>query len=106
MKKTDKGNPKDVTDKKATNVTRRAALVGMAGAAGTVLARTASGQDVQVSSAPRLRVPPDPTKTVGRLASEFGERSPFEPGEAAIHEAHRFYLPSDCIIGLAPLLFA
>jgi sulfane dehydrogenase subunit SoxC len=78
MSKDETVKSKDVADNATTNVTRRAALVGMAGAAGTVLARTTSGQEVQVSSAPRPRVPPDPTKTVGRLASEFGERSPFE----------------------------
>lgn len=78
MKKEEKDTAKNGKDEASTNVTRRAALVGMAGAAGTVLARTASGQEFQVSGAPRLRVPPDPTKTVGRLASEFGERSPFE----------------------------
>ncbi len=60
------------------NVTRRAALAGMAGAAGTVLARGANGQDVQVSAGGRPQVPADPTKVIGRLASEFGERSPFE----------------------------
>jgi sulfane dehydrogenase subunit SoxC len=69
-----KAEPKE----QAMNVTRRAALVGMAGAAGTVLARTASGQDVQVSSGNRPRVPDDPSKVVGKLASEFGERSSFE----------------------------
>ena len=50
----------------------------MAGAAGTVLARAASGQDVQVSSVTRPQVPEDPTKVVGKLASELGECSPFE----------------------------
>ncbi|MEM7500954.1 MAG: sulfite dehydrogenase [Pseudomonadota bacterium] len=66
MKDTDKGN-----------VTRRAALAGMAGAAGTVLGRTAQGQDVQTSS-DRPWVPDDPTKVMGDWASERGERSPFE----------------------------
>ena len=76
--KEEKGITKKDNDGASKNVTRRAALVGMAGAAGTVLARTASGQEVQVSGGARPRVPPDPTKTVGRLASEFGERSQFE----------------------------
>lgn len=76
--KEEKGTTEGRKDEAPTNVTRRAALVGMAGAAGTVLARTANGQDVQVSGGTRPRVPEDPTKTVGRLASEFGERSQFE----------------------------
>ena len=76
--KEEKGTTEGRKDEAPTNVTRRAALVGMAGAAGTVLARTASGQEVQVSGEARPRVPADPTKTVGRLASELGERSPFE----------------------------
>ena len=59
------------------NVTRRAALAGMAGAAGTVLARAASGQEVQVST-DRPWVPDDPTKVMGEWASPLGERSPFE----------------------------
>ena len=74
----DKKGPAADEKSGALNVSRRAALVGMAGAAGTVLARTASGQDVQVSGADRIAVPEDPTKVQGRLASEFGERSPFE----------------------------
>lgn len=78
MKKDETGRPRETSKSASTNVTRRAALVGMAGAAGTVLARTASGQEVQVSSAPRPQIPADSTKTVGRLASEFGERSSFE----------------------------
>ena len=69
MKDTDKGN-----------VTRRAALAGMAGAAGTVLGRTAKGQDVQTSS-DRPWVPDDPTKVMGDWASERGERSPFETAQ-------------------------
>ena len=60
------------------NVTRRTALLGMAGAAGTVIARAASGQEVQVSGAQRPQVPNDPTKLPGTLASDIGERSPFE----------------------------
>jgi len=76
-----KKDEKDVVGKgndERGNVTRRAALAGMAGAAGTVLARAASGQDVQVSSGTRPQVPEDPTKVVGKLASELGECSPFE----------------------------
>ena len=69
MKDTDKGN-----------VTRRAALAGMAGAAGTVLGRTAKGQDVQTSP-DRPWVPDDPTKVMGDWASERGERSPFETAQ-------------------------
>lgn len=58
-------------------LTRRAALAGMAGAAGTVLGRTAHGQDVQVS-ADRPWVPEDPTKVLGNWSSPRGERSLFE----------------------------
>lgn len=60
------------------NISRRTALVGMAGAAGTVLARAGNGQEVQVSGTDRPTVPQDHTKVPGRLASEFGSRSPFE----------------------------
>lgn len=66
-------------DKKELNVTRRAALVGMAGAAGTVLARTAAGQDLQVSGSDRPVAPDDPTRVLGnRWSSELGKRSPYE----------------------------
>ncbi len=77
----DKKHTRDTKGKSGNeklNVTRRSALVGMAGAAGTVLARASSGQEVQVSGAVRPKVPEDPTKIVGKLASEFGQRSPFE----------------------------
>ncbi len=59
------------------NVTRRAALAGMAGAAGTLLARGGAGQEIQVSG-DRPWVPEDPTKSLGEWASPYGERSPFE----------------------------
>lgn len=68
-----------MTEKKKLNVTRRAALVGMAGAAGTVLARTAAGQDVQVSGSNRPVAPDDTTKVLGsHWSSELGKRSPYE----------------------------
>jgi len=64
---------------KELNVTRRAALIGMAGAAGTVLARTASGQDLQVSGTDRPVAPDDPTRVLGsKWSSELGQRSPYE----------------------------
>jgi len=64
---------------KELNVTRRAALIGMAGAAGTVLARTSRGQDLQVSGASRPVAPEDPTKVMAnRWATDLGERSPYE----------------------------
>jgi sulfane dehydrogenase subunit SoxC len=64
---------------KELNVTRRAALIGMAGAAGTVLARTASGQELQVSGTDRPVAPDDPTKVLGsKWSSELGQRSPYE----------------------------
>ena len=64
---------------KDLNVTRRAALIGMAGAAGTVLARTANGQDLQVSGTARPVAPDDPTKVLGsKWSSELGQRSPYE----------------------------
>ncbi len=64
-------------DRPGLNVTRRAALAGMAGAAGTILVRSVDGQDVQASS-DRLWVPDDPTKVLGTWSSVYGERSPFE----------------------------
>jgi sulfane dehydrogenase subunit SoxC len=68
-----------MTEKKKLNVTRRAALVGMAGAAGTVLARSAAGQDVQVSGSSRPVAPDDTTKVLGsHWSSELGKRSPYE----------------------------
>ena len=64
---------------KDLNVTRRAALIGMAGAACTVLARTANGQDLQVSGTARPVAPDDPTKVLGsKWSSELGQRSPYE----------------------------
>jgi sulfane dehydrogenase subunit SoxC len=72
------GDDEQAVSKEPLNVTRRTALLGMAGAAGTVIARAASGQEVQVSGAQRPQVPDDPTKLPGPLASDIGERSPFE----------------------------
>ena len=43
------------------NITRRSALVGMAGAAGTIIAKSASGKEIQVSS-DRPYAPEDPSK--------------------------------------------
>lgn len=72
-------NERDGSDlKQQLNISRRAALVGMAGAAGTVLARTGGGQEVQVSGNDRPNVPKDSTRSPGKLASDFGGRSPFE----------------------------
>lgn len=59
------------------NVTRRAALAGMAGAAGTVLAKGAGGKEVQ-ASVDRPWAPDDPSKVLGSWSSEFGQRSAFE----------------------------
>ncbi len=68
-----------MTEKRQLTVPRRAALVGMAGAAGTVLARTAAGQDVQVSGSNRPVAPDDTTKVLGsHWSSELGKRSPYE----------------------------
>ncbi len=68
-----------MTKKKDLNVTRRAALLGMAGAAGTVLARSAAGQEVQVSGSNRPVAPEDPTKVPGsRWSSTLGRRSSYE----------------------------
>ena len=60
-------------DKKPLNITRRAALLGAAGAAGTVLARTADESDVQVSGSDRPTAPEDSTKVLGNWASEVGQ---------------------------------
>lgn len=56
-------------------VTRRAALLGMAGAAGAAIVQTAGGRVIQ--QAPAL-APDDPTKVPGRPTSELGGRSAFE----------------------------
>ncbi len=93
--------------KKALNVTRRAALIGMAGAAGTVLARTAAGQDVQVSGSSRPVAPDDTTKVLGsHWSSELGKRSPYEAlkrvpsrtlssSETPLQELHGTITPAD-----------
>ena len=59
-------------------VTRRAALLGMAGAAGAAIVQTAGGRVIQLSPA---AVPDDPTKVQGALPSKLGQRSPFEKPE-------------------------
>ena len=60
------------------NITRRSALVGMAGAAGTIIARTASGQEIQTSTN-RPFAPEDPSKvTAKQWATKIGKRSVFE----------------------------
>ena len=96
-----------MTEKKKLNVTRRAALVGMAGAAGTVLARTAAGQDVQVSGSNRPVAPDDTTKVLGsHWSSELGKRSPYEAlkrvpsrtlssSETPLQDLHGTITPSD-----------
>jgi sulfane dehydrogenase subunit SoxC len=88
------------------NISRRSALLGMAGAAGTVLSRTAAGQDMQVSGSSRPRVPDDPTKVLGNWSTEVGQRSPFEQlrratsatlasSESPLRELHGTITPSD-----------
>ena len=96
-----------MTDKKEMNVTRRAALVGMAGAAGTMLARSAAGQDVQVSGSTRPVAPDDPTKVLGsHWSSDLGKRSPYEElkrvpsrtlssSETPLQELHGTITPAD-----------
>lgn len=96
-----------MTEKKKLNVTRRAALVGMAGAAGTVLARTAAGQDVQVSGSSRPVAPDDTTKVLGsRWSSDLGQRSPYETlkrvpsstlssSESPLQDLHGTITPAD-----------
>lgn len=96
-----------MTEKKELNVTRRAALIGMAGAAGTVLARTAAGQDVQVSGSSRPVAPDDTTKVLGsHWSSELGKRSPYEAlkrvpsrtlssSETPLQELHGTITPAD-----------
>ena len=60
------------------NISRRTVLAGMAGAAGTVLARNGAGQEVQVSGGDRPPAPDDPTKVLGTWSTELGGRSPYE----------------------------
>jgi sulfane dehydrogenase subunit SoxC len=96
-----------MTDKNELNVTRRAALVGMAGIAGTVLARTSTGQDLQVSGSSRPVAPDDPTKVLGsHWSSNLGKRSPYEElirvpsrtlssSETPLQDLHGTITPSD-----------
>lgn len=96
-----------MTKRKELNVTRRAALLGMAGAAGTVLARSAAGQEAQVSGSNRPVAPDDPTKVPGsRWSSELGRRSPYEAllrvpsstlssSETPLQDLHGTITPSD-----------
>jgi sulfane dehydrogenase subunit SoxC len=99
-------NKKRDPDNKSAPFTRRSALLGMAGAAGTVLARASSGQEVQVSGAARPHVPDDPTKVLGNWSSEIGRRSTFEQlrratsatlssSESPLGELHGTITPSD-----------
>ena len=59
-------------------ITRRAALAGLAGAAGVALVQTAGGRVIQTAPQLRPEAPDDPTKVPGPLPSELGTRSPFE----------------------------
>jgi len=59
-------------------ISRRAALTGIAGAAGVAFIQTATGRVVQTAPQTRPQVPEDPTKVLGPGPSELGERSPFE----------------------------
>ena len=61
-----------------STMNRRAALTGLAGAAGVVLVQTAGGRVIQTAPQERPQVPADPTKVQGPLPSELGARSPFE----------------------------
>lgn len=91
---------------KPPNFTRRAALVGMAGAAGTIIGRTANGQDLQLSGGERTATPDDPTRVLGNWSSELGQRSPFEQlkrvpsstlssSETPLQDLHGTITPSD-----------
>lgn len=88
------------------NITRRSALVGMAGAAGTIIAKSASGKEIQVSSN-RPYAPEDPSKvTASQWATKVGKRSIFEKYErdvrytgtssrTPLHQLHGTITPSD-----------
>lgn len=66
-------------DDKKGNISRRSAMLGFAGAAGTILTRTVDGQDVQASGGDRPWAPDDPTKVLGSSwSSRVGKRSAFE----------------------------
>jgi sulfane dehydrogenase subunit SoxC len=96
-----------MSNNKELNVSRRAALIGMAGAAGTVLARTAAGQEVQVSGTSRPVAPTDPTRVLGsRWSTDLGERSPYEAlkrvpsstltsSETPLQDLHGMLTPAD-----------
>ena len=88
------------------NITRRSALVGMAGAAGTIIAKSATGEEIQVSSN-RPYAPEDPSKvTANQWATKVGKRSIFENYErdvrytgtssrTPLHQLHGTITPSD-----------
>lgn len=97
----------DIKHKKSKlNITRRSALVGMAGAAGTIIARTANGQEIQTSTN-RPFAPDDPSKvTAKQWATKIGKRSIFETYErdvrytgtssrTPLHQLHGTITPSD-----------
>jgi len=58
-------------------LTRRGALAGAAGAFGVLVTVRTAGEDLEAAG-DRPWVPDDPTKVVGEVARELGQRSPFE----------------------------
>ena len=62
---------------KGKGISRRAALAGGAVLLGGVFVKTAADALAGVAGMAQ-QVPPDPTKVLGRLPGELGERSPFE----------------------------
>ena len=91
---------------KQLNVSRRSILTGMAGVAGTILAKTSDGKKIQTST-DRPSAPGDPTKvTASQWSTKIGKRSIFENYErdvrytgtssrSPLHQLHGTITPSD-----------
>jgi len=91
---------------KQLNISRRSVLTGMAGAAGTILAKTSDGKEIQTST-DRPFAPDDPTKVTARQwATKTGKRSIYENYErdvrytgtssrSPLHQLHGTITPSD-----------
>jgi len=97
---------KNKKNKNKLNISRRSVLTGMAGAAGTILAKTSEGNEIQTST-DRPFAPDDPTKvTASQWATKIGKRSIFENYErdvrytgtssrSPLHQLHGTITPSD-----------
>jgi sulfane dehydrogenase subunit SoxC len=88
VKTSDKKGETAPTGAKSSHlISRRSALLGLAGAAGVVLVQTAGGRVVQAAPASYPPVPADPTKVMGAPPSERSDRSPFEQPRRVVWRA-------------------